>query len=355
MRTSPSQVATIVAVFFSIAAFSLTGCHSSFKMPSAPSWMTWGKKKPTSSLAGKPDTSLPSPSATAMPHQPRGYGQTRGMGSGYGTTSRSPATAGQAGYGTQPGSSQFSPASYGARTGQQPDYGTTGTSPSQRFYSQDYSRGTQSPAYGSGAPSYADKRAPAGSGSTQGLYGSNNYAPSSRAPATGQGWPSNGSGSQYGTSSGATVGDYGYGRTAKGGSTYDRSSYGRAAPATDYRQSPTNYGGTSDGYASPANRQYVSDGSTRAAGALPTSGSAAAPGTYRPGSTSRITPYGDSQDINVAGLRRGVQPTSYGADGSARDAKSFPGSDPAAPGGYGSEGSRTATGQYPTTSPSIYR
>ena len=336
MRTSLSQVATFVAVFFSIAAVSLTGCQNSFKMPSAPSWMSFSKKKPASSLASKPDTRLPSPSATATPHQPPGYAQARGTGSGYGTrawngtTPRSPATAGQVGYGTQ--------------AGQQPNYGTTSTSPSQRFYSQDYNRGTQSPTYGSGAPSYANSPRGAGSGSAYGSYGSPSNVPASSTAGTAQGWPSK----QYGTSPGATVSDYG--RTAKAGPAY-----GQAAPATDYRQSPTNYSGASDGYASPANRQYVSDGGAGAAGALPPSRSAAAPGAYLPGSTSRDTQYGDSQNINVAGLR-GIQRASYGgADGSASDARSFPSRDQAAPGGYGSEESRTATGGYPTTSPSMYR
>lgn len=345
MRTSLSPITTLVAAFFTIAALSCTGCQSPFKMPSTPSWLSlWNKKKPSTSLAQRPpDTKLPSPSATATPSQPQSYAQNRNAGSSYGA---------------RPGSSYYSGTGYG-NPSTNPSYAAGGASSDRGFYSPDYAKGgaQQSVSGGYSAPpaSYASDPARSGSGSRYGSYGPNGFAPSAGAAAAGQPRAS-GQTTQPGASPRSTAGDYGYGRTATRSSASNYGTNGAPATAGNYRADTPSYGGAPSNYSTPKSAPAYSGGFASGTGsAPPTSAPPVASGDYRPGSTSRSTPYGDSQSINVAGLR-GIQPASYGADNTGRGADSVTDGSQAPPAAYGPQGSRTATGQqYPTTNSSIYR
>lgn len=350
MRMSFSPIATLVAASFALAAISLTGCQNSFKMPSTPSWLSWGKKKPSSSFAStKPDTNLPSPSATASPSQPQTYAQNRGNG---------------AAFGAQPGASYYSNASHGTAP-TNPNYATGRASSDRGFYSPDYAKGgaRQNVSGGYDIPpvSYAGNPRSPGNGSNYNSYGPNGFAPSSRTPAAGQSWTSNDQGSQFGSApnsriTDSRITDYDYSRTATRNTASDYSSYGTQGASSDYRRDSTAYGGATSSYSSPKNVPPYSGGSSPGAGSTPaTSVPAVASGEYRPGSTSRNTQYGDSQNINVANLRD-IQRASYGTESGAGGTGSVTDRSQAAPATYGSQGSRTATpNTYPRTSPSIYR
>lgn len=341
MRKSFSPITTLVAAFLTIAALSLTGCQSGFQMPSAPSWFSFNKKPSSSSLANKPDTHLPSPSATANPTQPPSYAQNRGTGSSQGT---------------QPAGSYYSDARYGTAP-MNASRAPGGASSARGFYSQDYGKAGpgQSPSgsYGTPPSSYARNAAPT-AGSNYDSYGPNGFTSSTASPTSGQPWSSSAGGSQYGTTPKSTVGDYEYGRTATRPPASNYDSYGGTGAVDSYSRDSATYGGTPSNYSSSKGVPTYSGGSSIGAGSMPpTSSSSTAPASYLPGSTSRSTQYGDSQNINVAGARD-VQPTSYGSpDGLSSYGSATPGRQ-AAPATHGQE-SRTATGQqYPSTSESIY-
>jgi len=345
MRTRFSQITTIVAVFFTIAAISLTGCQSGFKMPSIPSIGSWGKKKPTS-LATKPATELPSPNATANPGQLPSYAKGRGTGA--------------TGMGARPGGSHYLNASHGTAPSN-PGYAHSGASPARGFYSPEYgdagARQSVSGGYDRPTTSYPSNPGSSGSGSRNDSYGAGGFPPRSGAPATGQAWTSEDRGSQYGgTSPRSTVSDYGYGRTAtrNSASASDYRSHGAPGSASDYSRASASVGGTSPSYLnSKSGPPYRGAGSPAAGSVPPPTSPSVASGDYLPGSTGRRTQYGDSQDINVAGLRD-IQPASYGADNGVSDTRSVRGGSQAPSTTYGPEESRTATGLYPETNSSIY-
>jgi len=341
MRNSFSPFTTLVVALFTIAAVSLSGCQNSFKMPTTPSWLSWSKKKPSSSLKA-PDTNLPSPSATASPSQPRSYMQNRSTGSNYATTR---------------GGSNYPSPTYG-RPSTNPSYASTGARPDQGFYSSDYGKGTsREGTYRAPPARYASDSGSPGR-SSYGTYGANGFTSSSRPPATGQRWANNDRGSLYGGASKAPAGEQDFGRTATTASVSDYGvtggTYGQPGPASDYQRDSSGYGGASSNY--PSSKGAASYSGNYQSGRVSASSANAAPaGQYRPGSTSRPTQYGGSQGVDVASLRD-VQPASYGGStGGASGADSVTNKSQAAPATYGSEGSRTATGQdYRSTSP-IYR
>jgi len=226
------------------------------------------------------------------------------------------------------------------------------------FYSSDYGKtgAGQSPSGGYGAPpaSYTHNAAPPAR-SNYDSYGPNGFTPSTGSAATGQTRGSSAGASQYGTTAKSTVGDYDYGRTATSPPASNYDSYGGSGAAGGYSQDSATYGGTPSNYSSSKGIPPYSGGSSIGAGSTPPTGSSStAPASYLPGSTSRSTQFGDSQNINVAGAR-GVQPTSYGSpDGSSSYGSATPGGQ-TAPANYGQD-SRTATGQqYPSTNECIYR
>lgn len=342
MRTRFSQITTIVAVLFTIAAISLTGCQSGFKMPSIPSIGSWGKKKPTS-LATKPATELPSPNATASPGQPPTYAKGRG--------------AGATGMGARPGSSHYLNASHGIAPSN-PGYAHSGASPARGFYSPEYGearvRQSVSGGYDRPTTSYPSNPGSSGSGSRYDLYGPGGYPPRSGVPATGQAWTSDDRGSQYSPASRSTVSDYGYGRTATRDTAPDYGSRGTLGSASDYPRASASVGGPSPGYLNSKSAPPHRGAGSPAAGSVPppTSPSVAS-GDYLPGSTGRRTPFGDSKNINVAGLRD-IQRTSYGPENGVGDTSAVRGGSQAPSTTYGPQESRTATGRYPETSSSIY-
>ena len=350
MRKSLGRTARFLAVIGLMSAVSFPGCSTSsgFKMPSS-NWLSWGKKKPAdASLASKSPTGLPAPpSSLASPNTVPSYAPGSAASPGtYATAQNRSLTAGStaaapASYGTQPGApSNYGNSSYGAMPGAAagasagPSYGGAGTS--QGFYSPDYRGATGST--GGATSSYGRPASPAGMASgtaadPYGSYGQGSYAgPSQANPAFNQGGSAP---APYGAAPNA------YGQTAAptGSSGYNytdnRGTAGYAAGGNAYA------GGTSGGSIYSETRPQA--GAAPAAQEMPPA--TVATGGYRPGSTSRNTQFGTSDNLSVPG-GESVQPASF-AGGSQGGGSSLYAPGPVGSGTYPTSETtptRTATG-----------
>jgi hypothetical protein len=265
------------------------------------------------------------PSSNTAPSTAPSYAQGSGGSMRFGENAWNGGRAGQNNYAGQPNAGgYYSNASYGnGRDLSASGQGATGRSAgaAQGFYSPEYRGGTAAP----GGQVYGASPA---ANTYQGGYVSDG-AGAGAAPGTAPR-----SGSMYGNT------------PSYGGGTYAQTP--SSAPA-GYGSSGTNpdagYGAS--GGAAAAYGQTPAYPSTGQMG--PVAQNPASPGSYRPGSTSRSTQFGTSDNINVPG-RESVQPAVYaggaGASGSQTPSSSAPatyGSDPYSP------APQTATGGYPQT------
>jgi hypothetical protein len=287
------------------------------------------------------------PSSLASPNTVPSYAPGSGTSPGTYATAQnrgltaSPTAAAPASYGNQMGApSSYGNASYGATPGTaagasaSPSYGGAGTS--QGFYSPDY-RGA---AGSTGATSaYGRQANPAGMASgtaadPYGSYGQGSYTgPSHANPAFNQGGSAP---APYGATPNA------YGQTPAPTSPGGNYNYAGNRGADGYASGGNAYGGgTSGGSIYSETRPQA--GAVSPAQEMPPATVAA--GGYRPGSTSRNTQFGTSDNLSVPG-GESVQPASF-AGGSQGGGSSLYAPGPVGSGTYPTSETtptRTATG-----------
>jgi hypothetical protein len=296
MRLNLSKFFQALIIASGVTAVALTGCSgtSSYKMPGMDMF-GWGKKKPAdTSLASTDRTNLPAPPSHASRPQPApSYSQPPGM-------SSTP---------TQTASSQTLPGGFGGQSANvaHPNMGhPASTSTSQGFYSPEYTPPTQHGGMAtatSGGAYQPNSHAQAGLQRTGETWNSNSapaYAPPNAGNASSTAaspYASPGNFGQLGARAGAATPEHFTGQQAS--QAYPDSGY--SCPVSGGCSSSPNVGHTPG--APPATSQAWQQGS--------------ADGTYRPGSTSRVTPYGSSESIRMAEAP-GIQPASF--SGSERQA-----------------------------------
>lgn len=292
MRFNLSQFFQALTIASGVAAVTLTGCSgtSSYRMPGMDMF-GWGKKKPAdTALASTDRTSLPAPPSHATRPQPApSYAQTPTAGTPPAQPAPSPTLPG--GFGGQAGNFSHPSTAHPAST-----------STSQGFYSPQYTpqtqHGTMAAAPGGGAHP-ANSHAQAGLQGSGGAWNSNSasvYAPptsfDSNMPAASP-YSSPGNFDQFGSRPGAAAPEQFTGHQAPQG--YPNSGF--PCPISGGCSSGP-YAGHTPG-APHASAQAWQHGG--------------ADGTYRPGSTSRVTPYGSSESIRMA-EGPGIQPASFSGD-----------------------------------------
>ena len=389
MRTSLPRFVTYLTVALAVSAFSVTGCQtsSSFKMPKAKTnWLSWWKKKPASSTLSSttPSTQLPAPpSATATPTGVPSYAQAPSTtparsGQKWGSTVAPASQSTQPSYAAgQPSAGQYSNASWNTNPASgyspnypapttNPGYASSGASPSRGFYSPNYnsttgpatsiaSQNTAPSAYsGTYSGTGYQARTPYGASSTPNpssaslTWAANAQNASQQTKLTNQPYRSSSAQAQPLGSQPA----YSYNRQNAAGSSRNQPQDATSFSLSSGNQTPQQH------HSADSNSQYSwNQTPRRAATAQAASPASVTANGYRPGSTSRSTPFGDSRRINVAGVR-GVQQAAFGyaADANAATAAADGNAGQPAGGAYSTgEPTRTATGTYPHTDPSTYR
>jgi hypothetical protein len=338
---------TLTAVF-SLSAVLFTGCSTgnSFKMPS----LGWGKKKSdSSSLASNtPSTNLPAPPSTsATPNQVPDY---------------SGNSDGRAANGTANAPSNYNMASRSNTYGNPAPGYAANNAAAQGFYSSQYDQGGSANRNGYGQAAAGQSGSPAayGAAAATNPYGTPAQPASAgvRSYATDayNTQSSGGAGSQYANGyaanpapasasidSNSNVGSYSSGGYRQDSASTGSYQQGRSGASQSYNA------GASAAQAAPSGQVY---------GQQQPVGNAAAPSTnvadYRPGSTGRTTPYGDSNNLSVP-TREGVEPASF-AGSEAPSSTNYPST------GVGSNYSRdpysparTANGTSPSAYPNTYQ
>ena len=347
MRKRLSRTTHVLAVLFTVSAVLLPGCTTSnaFKMPSTD-WLSWGKKKPASpSFASKAAPNLPAPPSTlASPNTVPSYAQGAGTTSGgyanspyrapaSGGTTAAPASFGANSSSVSPNTNQGYATAPGVAPGSPPasTYGAPGSS--QGFYSPDY-RGAPGTAGSSSV--YANQPGPAGPVASQGAdaYGSYGQSWQGGTTPTQQGWGQGGA--QPSAMYGATAGGYGQAVPSASGNF---APYGNQSGHQGYPSGGSAYGGGGYG-APPVNAGPMPGGGTPHSPAV-------ASGGYRPGSTSRATQFGTSDNLNVQ-PGQSVQPASFAGGGQPEPESSLSAPSPAGGNSYyqdsGNLPAHTATG-----------
>jgi hypothetical protein len=244
--------------------------------------------------------------------------QNRGLTAGsaapasYGAQSDVPSGYGNASYGAMPGTA--------AGASVNPSYGGAGTS--QGFYSPDYrgAAGSTNASNSYGRPANAAGMASGTTADPYGSYGQGGYAgPSQANPAFNQGGSAP---APYGAAPSA----YGQAPAPTGSSGYN---YADSRGTAGYAGGgAAQGGGTSGGSIYSESRPQA--GVAPAPQEMPPA--AVAAGSYRPGSTSRNTQFGTSDNLNVPG-GESVQPASF-AGGSQGGGSSLYAPGPVAAGTY---------------------
>ncbi len=292
MRFNLTKLFQALTIASGVAAVTLTGCSgtSSYRMPGMDMF-GWGKKKPAdTSLASTDRTNLPAPPSHASRPQPA-------------PSYQQPPSGGVPS--TQMASNQMLPGGHGGQAGNH-GHPSTGqhasTSTSQGFYSPQYTPQSQHgtagmPASGSTQPSNAHAQA-----GLQSAGGTWNSSPASiYAPPTTH-HPSSTAASPYASPSGFDQSGFNPGAGTQGQFTGHQAS--QSYPSTGYPSpvsegSSPSFGSGHTSVAPPSTAQAWQHGN--------------ASGTYRPGSTSRETPYGSSDSIRTAEVP-GIQPASFSGD-----------------------------------------
>ena len=292
MRLNLPKLFQALVIASGVTAVALTGCSgtSSYRMPGMDMF-GWGKKKPAdTSLASTDRTNLPAPPSNATRPQPvPSYTQPPG-------TRPTP---------TQTASSQTLPGGFVGQPGNlgHPSTGhPASTSTSQGFYSPEYTPQTQHGGMAtapSGGAFQPNPHAQAGFPSAGGTWNSN--PPSASAPPT-SGYSSSTAASPY----------------APPGNFDQLGSRPSTAPPEHFTGQQAAQAYPNSGYSCPisggcSSSPYAGHTAVAPPATAQTWQQGVADGTYRPGSTSRVTPYGTSDSIRMAEAP-GIQPASFSGD-----------------------------------------